>query len=68
MVSLLSTVTGKGRDKPSEPYLLSFCSHFAIVGMRPELRRTETERFAMSPARRFETERFAKLRSRSHYQ
>ena len=48
--------------------LLSCCSQFANNGMRTELRRIETERFAMSPARRLETERFAKLPSRSHYQ
>ena len=39
----------------------------ATGGLSPELRRIETERFAMSLARRFETERFAKLPSRNHY-
>ena len=48
--------------------LLSFCFHCAIDGMSQELRRIETEWFAMTRVRRFETERFAKLPSRRHYQ
>ena len=40
----------------------------AIDGMSQELRRIETEWFAMTLVSRFETERFAKLPSRRHYQ
>ena len=40
----------------------------SLLPMSPEIRRIETERFAVSPARRFDTERFAKFPSRSHYE